>query len=70
LSLSIDTCVNQALKDDNSEIFVVKAAPAPLNDELLASVQGVLKIPVQNSDQIKLQLRVRFGNNIAAKRFV
>jgi hypothetical protein len=50
----------QALREDNEEIFATKASPAPLNDELVASIQAVFKIPVQNCDQIKIQFRVRF----------
>ena len=56
----------QALCDDGTEIFVKKAAPTPLNEELCATIQTEFIIPVLHRDEITLQFQVRFrtGMNI------
>ena len=50
----------QALRDDNKEIFANKATPALLNEELVANIQAVFKVPVHNCDHINIQFRVSF----------
>ena len=58
LHMCID--VLQALSDDGTEVFVKKATPAPLNEELCATIQTEFRIPVLHHDQITLQFQVGF----------
>ncbi len=59
----------QALREDNSELFSIKAAPAPLNHESVANIQAMFKVPVHNVDQVILQFRVRFLDFEMQRRF-
>jgi hypothetical protein len=59
----------QALREDNSELFSIKAAPAPLNHESVANIQAVFKVPVHNVDQVILQFRVRILDFEMQRRF-